>query len=67
MFTPTLFDFLLMALMINAVAFSFVLTVFLVVVSVPFNFLMFIIILVIDQTVKPQNNRQPNPPTVPVP
>ena len=67
MFTPTLLDFLLMALMIIAAAFSFVLTVFLVVVSIPFNFLMFIIILVIDQTMKSQNNRQPNPPTVPVP
>ena len=67
MFTPTLLDFLLMALMIIAAAFSFVLTVFLVDVSIPFNFLMFIIILVIDQTIKSQNNRQPNPPTVPVP
>ena len=67
MFNPTLLDFLLMALMNIAAAFSFVLTVFLAVVSIPFNFLMFIIILVIDQTKKSQNNRQPNPPTVPVP
>ena len=67
MFTPTLLDFLLMALMIIAAAFAFVLTVFLVVVSIPFNFLMFIIILVIDQAKKSQNNRQPNPPTIPVP
>ena len=67
MFTPKLPDFLLMALMIIAAAFSFVLTVFLVVVSIPFNFLMFIIILVIDQTLTSQNNQQPNPPTVPLP
>ena len=58
LFTPTLLDFLLMALMIIAAAFSFVLTVFLVVVSIPFNFLMLIVILVIDQTIKSQNNQQ---------
>ena len=67
MFIPTLLDFLLMALMIIAAAFSFVLTVFLVVVSIPLKFLMFTIILVIDQTIKSQNNQQPNPPTVPIP
>ena len=43
-----------MALMIIAAAFSFVLTVFLVVVSIPFNFLMLIVIIVIDQTIKSQ-------------
>ena len=67
MFIPKVLDFLLMALMIIAAAFSFVLTVFLVVVSIPFNFLMLVVILVIDQTIKSQNNQQPNPPTIPVP
>ena len=67
MFIPKALDFLLMALMIIAAAFSFVLTAFLVVVSIPFNFLMLIVILVIDQTIKSQNNQQPNPPTVPIP
>ena len=67
MFIPRVLDFLLMALMIIAAAFSFVLTVFLVVVSIPLNFLMLIVILVIDQTKKSQNNQQPNPATIPVP
>ena len=67
MFNPTLLDFLIMALMTIAAAFSFVLTVFLVVVSIPFNFLMLLVILVKDQTIKSQNNQQPNPPTVPTP
>ena len=53
--------------MIIAAAFSFAITVFLVIVSIPSNFLMLIVKLVKDQTIKTQNNQQQNPPTVPVP
>ena len=65
LFTPILLDFLLMALNIIAAAFSFFLTVFLVVVSIPFNFLMLKVTLVIDQPTKSQIIHQPTPPTVP--